>query len=93
MKKLSEEKIAKQLGISRTTLWKMRKDRKVIELPIVDMQSKIKCVEFSARNNIFSPHDLENLLEDLQDMGLLNEQGVQFRSQYWQLFIQKNNRT
>ena len=88
-KKLSEDKIAKQLGISRTTLWKMRKDGKVIELPSVDLKSQVKCISFSARNNTCSPHDLENILEDLQDMGLLNEQGIQFRSQYWQLFIKE----
>lgn len=88
-KKLSEDKIAKQLGISRTTLWKMRKDGKVIELPSVDLKSQVKCISFSARNNTSSPHDLENILEDLQDMGLLNEQGIQFRSQYWQLFIKE----
>lgn len=89
MKKLSEDKISKQLGISRTTLWKMRKGGKVIELPSIDLNAQVKCVSFSAKNNRFSPHDLENILEDLQDMGLLSEQGIQFRSQYWQLFIKE----
>jgi predicted DNA-binding protein YlxM (UPF0122 family) len=89
MKKISKSEIAKQLNISRPTLYKKLKNGEKIELPELDTEAQKLCIHFSARNSHISPIDLENILEDLQDYGLLNNEGIAFRSKYWQLFIKE----
>lgn len=89
MKKMTKNEIAKQLGVTRQTVYKMIKEGKPITLPELDIESKKLCIHFSAKNNSISPIDLENILEDLQDFGFLNEKGIRFRSSYWQLFIKR----
>lgn len=89
MKKISKTKIAKNLGISRPTLDKKIKRGEKIDLPELDCESQRLCIKISVRNKHISPYDLENLLEDLQDFGFLNEDGIRFRSQYWQMFIKE----
>lgn len=89
MKKISKTQIAKNLGISRPTLYKKIKNGEKINLPNLDIESHKLCIFFSARNSHISPYDLENILETLQDFGFLNEDGVRFRSNYWELFIKE----
>ena len=46
-------------------------------------------IPFANRNNHISPNDLENILEDLEDMGYLSEKGQKFRHAFWKLFIKE----
>lgn len=85
--KITKKEIAKQLGISRPTLDKKLKNGEKINLPILDIESQKLCIHFSARNSHISPEELDNILEDLQDYGFLNDDGIRFKSFYWQLFI------
>lgn len=85
--KITKSEIAKQLGISRPTLDKRLKNGEKINLPSLDIESQKLCIHFSARNSHISPEELDNILEDLQDYGFLNDDGIRFKSFYWQLFI------
>jgi len=87
MKKLSKTEVAKQLGISRPTLYKRMKNGEKINLPTLDIESQKLCIHLSASNSHISPEDIENILENLQDYGFLNADGIRFRSNYWSLFI------
>ena len=87
MPKITKTEIAKQLNISRPTLYKKIKNGEAIDLPSLDIEAQKLCIHFSANYNHISPYDLENILESLQDLGFLNEAGVRFRSNYWTLFI------
>lgn len=44
-------------------------------------------LSFVKEFNDISPSDLENILEYLDDSGLLNEDGKQFRTILWELFV------
>lgn len=48
-----------------------------------------KPIEFQNEFNHISPEDLENIMEYLKDMGYLSEKGIEFRSEFWQLFIKE----
>lgn len=48
-------------------------------------------VPFAGNHNHISPLDLDNLLEDLQDMGYLSETGEEFRHAFWELFVKENH--
>lgn len=89
MSKISKTKLAKNLGISRTTLYKRIKNGGKIDSPELDIEVQKLCIQFSARNSHISPKELENILEDLQDFGLLNDDGIRFRSNYWKFFVQE----
>jgi len=39
--------------------------------------------------NRISTHDLEEVLEYLQDQGWLSEKGIKFRTAIWELFVKK----
>lgn len=44
---------------------------------------------FVNKHNHLSPLDIENLLEDLEDMGYLSDEGKNFRTSFWELFIKQ----
>ena len=46
-------------------------------------------IPFANRNNHISPLNLDNLMEDLDDMGYLSEKGIKFRTAFWKLFIKR----
>jgi len=46
-------------------------------------------IPFANRNNHISPADLENIMEDLDDMGYLSEKGRVFKTAFWKLFIKE----
>jgi hypothetical protein len=46
-------------------------------------------IPLANRYNNISPNDLENILETLQDMGYLSEEGMQFAHKFWKLFIKE----
>ena len=87
MKRISKTQIAKQLGISRPTLYKKIKNGEKVTLPSLDIESQKLCIHFSANHSHISPEDLENILETLADYKFLNTDGIKFRSNYWKLFI------
>lgn len=81
--------MAKNLGISRPTLYKKIKNGEKINSPVVDINDMKLCVVFSANHNSISPFELENILESLQDYGFLNQDGIRFKSNFWELFIKE----
>lgn len=89
MKKISKTQIAKNLGISRPTLYKKLKNGEKINNPSVEIEDLKLCIHFSASRSTISPKNLEEILETLQDYGFLNEDGIRFRSNYWGLFIKE----
>lgn len=89
MKKITKTKLAKNLGVSRPTLYKMLKNGENINSPQLTIQTQKQCIFFSARNSHIPPKDLENILEDLQDVGFLNDEGIRFHSIYWSLFVKE----
>jgi len=44
-------------------------------------------IPFQNMYNHISPSDLENIMETMDDMGYLSEKGMQFRHEFWELFI------
>ena len=38
-------------------------------------------------HNDISPYDLEDIMEDLEDMGYLSTKGKKFRNEFWKAFI------
>jgi len=46
-------------------------------------------IPFANRFNNISPNDLENIMEDLGDMGYLSDKGARFRTAFWKLFIKE----
>ena len=44
-------------------------------------------IPFLGKHNYISPVDIENLLEDLEDMGYLSDKGIEFRNAFWEMFI------
>ena len=46
-------------------------------------------IPFVNSNNFLSPTDIENILEDLEDMGYLSEKGKEFREEFWKMFIKE----
>lgn len=89
MKKTSKTQMAKNLGISRPTLYKKLKNGDKINSPGVKINDMKLCVHFSAVHNSINPIELENILESLQNYGFLNQDGIRFRSNYWELFIKE----
>jgi DNA-binding XRE family transcriptional regulator len=87
MKKISKTQMAKNLGISRPTLYQRMKDGVDISTPELDIQTQKLCLKFSAIHSTISPHELELILETLADFKLLNKDGIDFKSSYWELFI------
>ena len=51
--------------------------------------SDYNLIEFQAIHNYVSPHDLEEILETLEDTKCLNKKGKEFRHRFWQLFIEE----
>lgn len=46
-------------------------------------------IPFANRNNHISPKSIEDILEDLSDMGYLSAKGLEFRTHFWKLFIKE----
>ena len=44
-------------------------------------------IPFTSRNNHVSPSDLDDIMEDLKDMGYLSDEGIKFKSSFWRMFI------
>ena len=44
-------------------------------------------ISFIRQYNFISPSDLENIMETMDGMGYLSEKGMQFRHEFWELFI------
>ena len=51
-------------------------------------------IPFANKNNHISPSDLDDIMEDLNDMGYLSDKGKEFETAFWKIFIQreKNNK-
>ena len=52
---------------------------------------KQNVIPFANRNNHISPSDLEDILEDLEDLGYLSDAGKDFRFHFWKLFIKRRD--
>ena len=46
-------------------------------------------ITFQNQFNHLSPQDLEEVMETLQDLGFLNEKGIEFRKKFWETFIKE----
>ena len=49
-----------------------------------------KVIPFQQEYNCISPQDLEDILETLEDYNYLNENGKDFRTAFWNLFIRED---
>jgi hypothetical protein len=87
MRKISKTRIAKNLGISRPTLYQRIKSGADISTPELDIQTQKLCLKFSATHSTVSPMELELILETLADFKFLNKDGIDFKAKYWELFI------
>ena len=58
----------------------------------MDISNKPKdnVLPFQGRYNTLSPYNLENIMEDLGDMGYLSGKGKEFRYEFWKMFIEDN---
>lgn len=50
-------------------------------------QPNYNVIPLQNRYNHISPQDLENIMEDLEDMGYLSDEGEKFRTEFWRMFI------
>lgn len=48
-------------------------------------------IKFQNEYNHISPSDLDNIMESFNDLGYLSEEGVKFKSSFWELFIRKTH--
>lgn len=46
-------------------------------------------IPLTNRYDFIAPQDMNNILEDLNDMGYLSEEGTKFWREHWKLFIRK----
>lgn len=88
MKKvLNKTKLAKRLGVSRPTLYKMIKDGSEVVATDFNLEMQKLSITLSALLCNVAPSDTESLLEFLNDHGFLNTEGQKFHKNYWQVFI------
>ena len=47
------------------------------------------CIKLLKEFNHLSPTNIEELMEYLEDTGLLNKKGKSFRHKFWEMFIKE----
>lgn len=85
--KVNLTKLAKDLGVSRPTLYKMT-ETDGLEYWVLQNE-KQNLLNFLSLHNRFSPQELESVLEWLNDNGFLSKKGLQFRTKFWETLIKE----
>lgn len=84
---MNKTKQAKRLGISRPTLYKKIKEGALKEQ--IDIEKEKLAIKLQAICLKSTPYEIDRMIEFLGDYNFLNDEGKQFASAFWRVFIKE----